>query len=60
MIDGDLSYFMDENEEDNDEDSSAWSYDDWLASGIETSADFNQFFDNEFIRLTSLSRPNST
>ncbi len=61
MIDEDLSYFLDENEEDYDEDDgSLWNYNDWLASGIETSADFNQFFDNDLVRLTSLSPPNST
>jgi len=60
MIDEDLSYFIDENEEDYDEDLSMWNYNDWLASGIETSADFNQFFDNDLVRLTSLSPPNST
>jgi hypothetical protein len=60
MIDEDLSYFIDENEEDYDDDPSLWSYNDWLASGIETSADFNQFFDNDLVRLTSLSPPNST
>jgi len=60
MIDEDLSYFIDENEEDYDEDSSLWNYNDWLASSIETSADFNQFFDNDLVRLTSLSPPNST
>ncbi len=60
MIDDDMSYFIDENEEDYDEDPSLWNYNDWLASGIETSADFNQFFDNDLVRLTSLSPPNST
>jgi hypothetical protein len=61
MIDEDLSYFIDENEEDyDDDDPSLWSYNDWLASGIETSADFNQFFDNDLVRLTSLSPPNSS
>ena len=59
MIDEDLTYFLDENEEDYDEDPSLWNYHDWLASGIETSADLNQFFDNDLVRLTSLSSPNS-
>ncbi|CAF1544928.1 unnamed protein product [Adineta ricciae] len=60
MIDEELSDFLDESEEDYDEDSSLWNYNDWLASGIETSADLNQFFDNDYVRLTSLSPPNSS
>lgn len=60
MKDEDFSYFIDENEDDYEEDSLAWNYDDWLASGIETSADFNPFFENDYVRLTSLSPPNST
>ncbi|CAF1041668.1 unnamed protein product [Rotaria sp. Silwood1] len=60
MINEDLSYFIDDSDEDYDEDSSTWNYEDWLASSIETSADFNQFFDNDLVRLTSLSPPNST
>ncbi|CAF3798279.1 unnamed protein product [Adineta steineri] len=60
MIDEDLSYFLDEDDEDYDEDLSLWTYNDWLASGIETSADFDQFFDSDLVRLTSLSPPNSS
>ena len=60
MIDDGHSYFLDETEEEYDEESSDWTYNDWIASGVETSADFNQYFDNEFVRLTSLSAPNST
>ncbi|UJR26703.1 hypothetical protein I4U23_008019 [Adineta vaga] len=60
MIDEDLSDFLDDTEEDYDEDTSIWNYNDWLESGIETSADFNQFLDNEYVRLTSLSPPNSS
>ena len=37
-----------------------WNADDWLASGIETSADWHQYFDQDYVRLTSLSPPNST
>lgn len=60
MIDKDTQYFMDESEEEYDDDPSMWNYDDWLASSIETSADFNPFFDNDHVRLTSLSPPNSS
>lgn len=61
MIDEDLSYFFDDNEDDYDEDELAmWTTDDWLASGIETSADWHQYFDQDYVRLTSLSPPNST
>ena len=59
-MDNDLSYWIDETEEEFDEESSLWTYNDWLASGIETSADFDQFFDHDLVRLTSLSPPNST
>lgn len=56
-----MSYFLDSNDDDYDEeDPSLWNYHDWLASSIETSADLNQFFDGDHIRLTSLSPPNSS
>jgi len=60
MNDEDLSDFFDGSEEDYDEDSAFWNYNDWLASGIETTADFNQFFESDLVQLTSLSPPNST
>lgn len=56
----DMSDFLDGADDDYEEDLSPWNYDDWLASGIETSADLNQFVDNEYVRLTSLAPPNST
>lgn len=62
MIEEDLSYLMDEYEEGDydDEELSLWNYDDWLASGVETSADWHQYFDQDHVRLTSLSPQNST
>jgi hypothetical protein len=60
MNDEDLSDFFDGSEEDYDEDSAFWNYNDWLTSGIETTADFNQFFESDLVQLTSLSPPNST
>ena len=60
VIDEDMSYFLDNIDDDYDEeDPSIWNYNDWLASSIEPSSDFDQYFDNEHIRLTSLSPSNS-
>jgi hypothetical protein len=63
MIGNDFVYLMDDDDDDNDdydEDLPMWNYNDWLASSIETSADFEQLFDNDLVRLTSLSPPNAT
>lgn len=62
MIEEDLSDLMEDYEEGDydDEELSLWNYDDWLASGVETSADWHRYFDQDYVRLTSLSPQNST
>ena len=60
MVESDSYYFNEDSAEDYEEDLSHWTATDWLASGIETSPDFDQLYDNDLFTLTSLSSSNST